>query len=130
MNTKSENKNNNKDNNSQAIIFNKLVRDKIPDLIKNSGRRCEFEAMDDIQYAEKLSEKLCEEVQEFLKEFNAENDENAIKELADILEVIYAIVELIGVNTQDFEKIRLAKIDKNGSFSKKILLKSILNIDN
>lgn len=132
MNIKNENfqYENQNDNTSKAKVYNKLVRDKIPEIIENSGRYCEIEVMDDLQYAEKLTEKLCEEVQEFLKEFNAENDENAIKELADILEVIYAIVELIGVTVQDFEKIRLAKVDKNGNFSKKILLKSIMNIGN
>ena len=107
------------------IIYNKLVRDNIPEILDKQGKKYEIEVLEDIVYAKKLAEKLCEEVDEFLKEYNAENDEDAIKKLADIVEVVYAIVDLIGVDAKDFEKLRLMKAEKNGKFNKKLLLKNV-----
>lgn len=107
-------------------LYNKLIRDKIPEIIEKAGKQCEIEVLDDKQYLEKLVEKLQEELGEFLVEFNSENDENAIKELADLQEVIYAIVRAIGLDIAAFEKIRESKVSKNGAFEKKLLLKHVI----
>lgn len=108
----------------ETKIYNKLVRDKIPQIIKASGATCECEVLQDESYANALSKKLQEEVCEFLEEFEKENDEEAIKELADIQEVILAIVDLIGVEREKFELIRLNKVKSHGAYEDKILLKS------
>ncbi len=109
----------------ETKIYNKLVRDKIPEIIKASGASCQCEVLQDEKYAAALAEKLKEEVAEFLQEFDAENDEEAIKELADIQEVILAIVDLIGVEREKFELIRQSKVKTNGEFKKQIMLKSV-----
>ncbi len=109
----------------ETKIYNKLVRDKIPEIIEASGATCECDILQDESYANALSMKLQEEVAEFLQEFNAENDEEAIKELADIQEVILAIVDLIGVEREKFELIRQSKVKRNGEFKKQIMLKSV-----
>ena len=95
--------------------YNKLVRDKIPEIIKGKGETPITHIADDEEYKIKLKEKLIEEIEEFLKESNAE-------ELADILEVIYAIRDNMGVSTEELEKIRVEKAEKRGGFNKKIIL--------
>jgi predicted house-cleaning noncanonical NTP pyrophosphatase (MazG superfamily) len=95
--------------------YNKLVRDKIPEIIKRNNQTPITHIADDKEYWDKLKEKLTEEINEFLQESNA-------KELADILEVIYAICEYIGVNNEELEKIRFKKLEERGNFSKRIIL--------
>ena len=102
--------------------YNKLVRDKIPSIIEASGKKCNFEIMDDEEYMNKLVEKLHEELGKFEIQFNAMNDEQAIKELADLSDVIMALVSSIGVTNEAFERIRNAKSTFNGGFDNKILL--------
>ncbi len=106
--------------------YNKLIRDNIPEIIKNAGKTCVTEEMSDDLYDKKLCEKFFEEMQEFLQEFNAQDDEKAIAELADITEVVLAIVDFIGVDRKSFEKIRKTKADKNGAFEKRLLLKEVI----
>lgn len=107
-------------------VYNKLIRDNIPQIMKTAGKAFEVEIMDDEQYLGKLVEKLQEEMGEFLAEFNAENGENAIEELADIQEVLYAIINAVGMDIPMFERIRVAKATKNGAFEKKLLLKHVI----
>ena len=95
--------------------FNKLVRDKMPEIIKANGDVPFIRIADDDEYWEKLREKLQEEVNEFLE------DENH-KELADVLEVMHAICKHKGIDFTDIEKIRIEKADKRGAFKNKIIL--------
>lgn len=95
--------------------YNKLVRDKIPEVIKSKGGKFIIHVADDDEYYKKLKEKLLEEVNEFLKNDNEE-------EVADILEVIYAILVSKNVNKEKIEEIRKKKADKRGGFEKKIIL--------
>ncbi|MFH1129312.1 MAG: nucleoside triphosphate pyrophosphohydrolase [Patescibacteria group bacterium] len=95
--------------------YNKLVRDKIPEIIRGKGETLITHIADDQEYEIKLKEKLQEEVGEFLKDSNAE-------ELADILEVIYALGDNIGVAKEELEKIRAEKAEKRGGFKEKIIL--------
>ncbi|SFK57651.1 hypothetical protein SAMN04488569_10522 [Marinilactibacillus piezotolerans] len=67
--------------------FNKLVRDKIPEMIEDNGENCKYKILDEDQYADQLKIKLKEEVKEYLE---TTNDSNAVEELADILEVIHS----------------------------------------
>lgn len=95
--------------------YNKLVRDKIPEIIICNGDTAVTHVANDLEYSKKLKEKLQEEVDEFLKDENSE-------ELADILEVIYALSDLQNVSKKELERIRLEKFEKRGGFSKKIIL--------
>lgn len=98
------------------IKYNKLVRDKIPTIIRQNGEYCDFEFLSDEEYKRKLEEKLDEEVAEYHKDKN-------LGELADILEVLYALAETKGYKPEDIEKVRRIKAEERGTFSKKILLK-------
>ena len=96
--------------------YNKLVRDKIPDIIKGSGKRIRVRRLHDQDFLNKLNRKLREEVDEYK---NAITDENRIEELADILEVIYHIAKVKGVSRSELEEIRRNKNEVKGSFNDK-----------
>ena len=95
--------------------YNKLVRDRIPEIIKKNGDKAVTHTAGDEEYRNKLKEKLREEVDEFIKDGNEE-------ELADILEVIYALGELNNADKDKLESLRRSKAEKRGGFKKKIIL--------
>lgn len=95
--------------------YNKLVRDKIPEYIKSKDGMPIMHIADEIEYWQKLKEKLLEEVEEFVKEENAE-------ELADILEVIDAIADYKGFDKKDIKRIKTKKADERGKFRDRIIL--------
>ena len=96
-------------------VYNKLVRDKIPTIIKEDGRKCTLRILDNEEYRKELNTKLKEEVNEYL-------EDNNVEELADIVEVIYGILDSMDVSREDFEKVRKQKEDKRGSFKEWIFL--------
>ena len=95
--------------------YNKLVRDKIPEIIKKKGTVPISHIASGDEYWQKLKEKLQEEVNEFLED---ENDE----ELADILEVIYAICDFKKIGKDELEVLRKKKAKERGGFKNKIIL--------
>lgn len=103
----------------KEIIYEKLVRDKIPKIIEKSGKQCEIEILSDEKYLEMIDKKLDEELAEYHKDKNLE-------ELADLLEVIYAATKARGHSIEELEKVRTEKAEKRGNFDKKILLKKVI----
>lgn len=97
-------------------IFNKLVRDKIPEIIEKNGEKAIIEILDDNRFLQELHKKLFEEAEEFVEEDSPE-------ELADLLEVVYAIARLKEIDLNEVEKIRKEKAEKRGAFEEKIFLK-------
>jgi predicted house-cleaning noncanonical NTP pyrophosphatase (MazG superfamily) len=95
----------------------KLVRDKIPKIMIKKGKSPITHFASELEFEEYLIKKLEEEVIEIKKDRNVE-------ELADLLEVIYALGELIGVDSKKIEETRIKKIETNGGFSKKIILEN------
>ena len=100
------------------IKYDKLIRDKIPEIIEQSGKKCIVEAMDNDTYIEYLGQKLNEELAEY-------HQDKSIEELADLLEVIYAVAVARGCSVEDLERIRVEKAEKRGAFEKRLLLKSV-----
>lgn len=98
--------------------YNKLVRDKIPDIISEQGLSCDFRMLTDAEYLEALDKKLDEELAEYHESGN-------IEELADLLEVIYAIGIAKKCSIGSLDQIRLNKIRDRGSFNRKIMLLSV-----
>lgn len=94
----------------------KLVRDKIPQIIESKGEKAVTYIADDEEYWSRLKDKLVEEVNEFIE------DDNNIEEIADILEVIYAILDYKKISKDEVEKIRVDKFNKRGGFKDKIIL--------
>jgi predicted house-cleaning noncanonical NTP pyrophosphatase (MazG superfamily) len=100
------------------IFYNKLVRDKIPEIIKKKGDNCNIEILDDKLFYHYLIKKLNEEVQEFI-----ESDSN--EEIADILEVLDSILKHKDVSWEYIRKIQDFKRNKNGGFESRMFLVSV-----
>ena len=105
------------------ITYNKLVRDKIPEIIREKGDKPSTHTAVDAEYKVKLNEKLKEEVEEYL-----ESERN--EELADILEIIYAICQSKGLAKKELEEMRKRKADEKGRFDKKIILECVEKQEN
>lgn len=99
--------------------YNKLVRDRIPEIIEASGKTCVTRILSDEDYLRMVDAKLDEE----LVEYHA--DQN-IEELADLMEVIYAAAIARGYTLEQLEQVRAEKAAKRGGFKKKILLKEVI----
>jgi len=93
----------------------KAVRDRIPEIIKLSGRVCTVYKLSDLSYLSELENKLKEELNEYL-------ESKELEELADLLEIIYRIAELRGSSKDDLEALRLRKKEEKGGFEKNLLL--------
>lgn len=98
------------------MVYNKLVRDKIPQIIAASGKKCVTEVLQEDAYLQKLDEKLSEELAEY-------QESKSLEELADLLEVMAAVVKARGYSWEELERIRVRKREKRGGFEDRILLK-------
>ena len=96
-------------------IYNKLVRDKIPQIIESNNERCEIKILNDEEYLNELNIKLKEELNEYL-------ESGDIEELADLEEVLRAILDAKNCKSEDFESIRQSKVTKRGAFKDRIFL--------
>ena len=99
-------------------IYYKLVRDNIPEIIKNQGETPYVSVLDDKSYNTALRKKLKEEAREYLAS-------EEIEELADIIEVIEALANHKGRSLEDVLEIKEKKAKKNGKFKKKLFLKTV-----
>lgn len=95
--------------------YDKLVRDRIPEIIEGTGQRCEIRVLSDEDCIRKLDEKLNEELAEY-------QESKAIEELADLLEVIEATARMRGCSWEALLDIKEQKRQKRGGFDKKLLL--------
>jgi predicted house-cleaning noncanonical NTP pyrophosphatase (MazG superfamily) len=99
--------------------YNKLVRDRIPEIIEKDGKSYKKLILDDTQFKLELQKKLKEEVQEYL---TAGSDQEAVEELADILELIHSLAVEHNVSIEELEHIRKTKAEQRGGFQEKIFL--------
>jgi len=95
--------------------YDKLVRDKIPEIIQSKGEIPRIVKLDDEQYFSALNQKLREEIDEYFEAYELE-------ELADILEVVYAIAQYKQVSKDDLERLRWEKYNERGGFEERIFL--------
>lgn len=102
-----------------SVSYNKLIRDKIPQIIEKSGKIAVVETLESEEYKRLLDCKLSEELQEYLSDDSTE-------ELADLVEVVYAILKFKGIDIDEFEGIRLKKAAERGAFEKRLLLREVL----
>lgn len=99
-------------------LYNKLVRDKIPEIIEADGKECKTRILSNEEYIAALEEKLNEEVAEY------QTDKN-LEEMADVLEVLQAICMARGYSLAELEAVRAKKVEKRGGFEEKILLEYV-----
>ena len=96
----------------------KLVRDRIPEIIRKKGGRPVTHIAKKDEYWRKLKEKLEEEIEEFAEDPTEE-------ELGDILEVIDAIIDFRKIDRAKLKKIKSDKAKKRGKFTKRIILEDV-----
>lgn len=106
----------------KEIIYNKLVRDKVLDVIKNDNKRYEYHIADDNEYRNELIKKVIEELKEFKSTPNEE-------EMADIYEVLEALSKLFSLDKDKIQKEKENKLLKRGSFDKRIILEKVYEKD-
>ncbi|MYL35177.1 phosphoribosyl-ATP pyrophosphohydrolase [Pontibacillus yanchengensis] len=105
--------------------YNKLVRDLIPDVIHQEGKAFETKILSDEDFNVELKKKLQEEVNEYMQ---ADGDE-ALDELADMLEVMSVLAEEHGASIQEVEQRRNKKSEQRGSFYDKVYLVEVNDED-
>ncbi|KPC99023.1 hypothetical protein LR69_02714 [Geobacillus sp. BCO2] len=82
-------------------IYNKLVRDRIPTIIEQSGKTFTARILDDKEYRKELQKKAFEELEEYVQ---AETDGAALEELADVLEIIHVLAECMALRSDRWNK--------------------------
>ncbi len=97
------------------MTHNKLVRDKIPEIMQKNGQDPVTRILGERAYHQSLCQKLQEEIDEYLESHDAE-------ELADIIEIVYALAKTQNISVESLEHTRLQKREKHGGFEKRIFL--------
>lgn len=99
------------------VVYNKLVRDNIPEIIARDGKKATTRTLDNKEYLKELVKKLGEEYEEFKADVSVE-------ELADIQEVVLALADVIA-SQKELGKVRIEKAQKRGSFKGKVYLERV-----
>jgi len=97
------------------VVYNKAVRDRIPEIIERSGSSCVVRRLGDAEFLRVLEAKLLEEVEEY-------GESGSVGELVDLVEVVYRVLELRGVSLEEFERMRAEKAEERGRFDSNLLL--------
>lgn len=100
------------------ITYHKLVRDRIPEIIEKNGKQCVCSVLSDEDYLLMLDQKLNEELQEY-------QESKSMDELADLLEVMIAVVLARGSSMEELERIRQKKAAERGGFEQRIMLETV-----
>ncbi|OGX68133.1 MAG: hypothetical protein A2189_05045 [Paenibacillus sp. RIFOXYA1_FULL_44_5] len=100
-------------------VYNKLVRDKIPQVIEADGKSFRSRILNEEEYKNELHIKLREESEEYLQ---AKDKQEALEEMADMLEVIRALAVVHGASWEQLEAIRLKKAEARGGFEDRVYL--------
>lgn len=105
------------------MMYQKLVRDNIPAIIEKSGETCVTRKLSDKEYEDALTNKLQEEVAELLEAYTAKERSvlDCAEEMADVMEVLYAMGKTCAVSKREIEQVRSQKASEKGTFSKKNL---------
>lgn len=102
-------------------MYNKLVRDNIPDIIRANGEEPIVHVLDEADYKSELERKLLEEANEVIESGGIDR----IYELADLMEVVHALLDLEEKTMEDVENARVEKASKRGGFTKRLYLEGV-----
>lgn len=106
----------------KSIKFDKLIRDKIPEIIEANGSKAVIEVLDSENFQKYLNIKLAEELKEY-------QESGSTEELADLVEVVYALLDYKNISLEQFEAIRTSKNIERGAFKNRLLLKEVIIYD-
>jgi predicted house-cleaning noncanonical NTP pyrophosphatase (MazG superfamily) len=101
--------------------YNKLIRDKIPEIIKANGDEAKIRKLSDAEFKPELLKKLLEEVQEVA---TAADKQELIKEISDVLEVFDALIQHEQLDWIEIERVRTERKNKRGGFEQQLFLES------
>ena len=104
---------------TEEILYNKLIRDKIPEIIENAGKQYEIHQADEQEYIEKLLLKVEEELAEF-------KEEPSIEEMADLFEVLDAVIDYYDFDKQEIKNYQEKKREEHGGFKKQLILDKVI----
>ena len=104
-------------------IYNKLVRDNIPEIIEKDGETAVYRVLETAEYKGALEAKLLEEAHEVIA---AQGKEDTLEELADVLEVLEALAVLNGSNLEEVIRLNKEKAKKKGGFVKRLYLQKTI----
>lgn len=104
-------------------VYNKLVRDKIPEIIEANGAAPNVRILEEDEYIKYLKEKCSEELNEY---FDAETNSEEVEELPDLLEIMHALAAQHGSSIEEVEHVRRIKAEKRGRFQEKIFLMEVV----
>ncbi|TCP19939.1 putative house-cleaning noncanonical NTP pyrophosphatase (MazG superfamily) [Scopulibacillus darangshiensis] len=99
--------------------YNKLVRDRIPEIIEKTNKKADTRILSSEEYITELRNKSFEELREYME---TDNNQDAIEELADLLETIHALAKCHDMDFSEVERVRKAKAEKRGGFEERIFL--------
>jgi len=103
-------------------VYNKLIRDNIPEVIQNDGKTCDVTVLGYEEYIQEIRRKIVEEATELNA---ATTKEEMIEELADLYELLdYLLIEY-KIDILKVNKRRIQKNMKNGGFDKRLFLHSV-----
>lgn len=103
-------------------VYNKLIRDRIPEIIKKDGNTADIIILSDEAFKQAIKEKLIEEATEVLI---ADNRDEVVNELADLQEVIDTIKQIYNISTLEVNTTQAIKALNRGKFEKRLYLKSV-----
>ena len=101
------------------IYYNKLIRDKIPEIIKGKGSDFETRELSDKEFEAELLKKIGEESAEVV---SATTREEVIREIADVVDVIEEVKEFKQISEDEIENARKSMFEKKGGFKKRLFL--------
>ena len=104
---------------AEEILYNKLIRDKIPEIIENAGKEYEIHRADEQEYIEKLLLKVEEELAEF-------KEEPSIAEMADLFEVLDSVINYYDFDKQKIKNYQKKKRKERGGFEKQLILDKVI----
>lgn len=108
-------------------VYNKLVRDHIPEIIMKSGKIANTKILSNEEFIAELRKKAHEELSEYME---ASTDKDSIEELADLLEIIHSLAAIHGTTFDELEKVREKKANERGGFDKRIFLIGVNDEEN
>lgn len=100
------------------IRYDKLVRDRIPEIIEAHRQHCQVRVLNDEEYAQRLDEKLAEELAEY-------QESGDVEELVDLVELVRAIISYRRMSWEEFEQMRVRKHIERGGFTAGLFLESV-----
>ena len=104
---------------AEEILYDKLIRDKIPEIIENAGKEYEIHRADEQEYIEKLLLKVEEELAEF-------KEDPSIAEMADLFEVLDAVIGYYNFYKEEIKDYQEKKRKERGSFKKQLILEKVI----